>query len=121
MSLNIIVKSYEHVNRSLPNWDTPKGKVIRSKAHYESELRKHNMVPYEQAREIAKNVQENKRKEYKLSDQAREIIQTAKSSADKDGNVQLSVRTIEAMEKMGMSFKVPREVRNQEKGGMYAS
>lgn len=94
---NIIVKNYEHFNRSLPNWDSTQGKYIKSKAHYEQELKKAGM---KQADSFGKT-SEPSRKEYELSQKAREIIREASYSKDKDGKVRLSGRAIEAMKEIG--------------------
>lgn len=50
---NIIVRNYEHINRSFSKWDTPYGKRIHSKKHYEEECKKEGMIPYERAQEQA--------------------------------------------------------------------
>lgn len=86
----IIVKNYSHINSALPNWDTPRGKLIKSKDHYDRCVKEAGMTSYE-------NIKSPQRKEYQISDKAREIIRTAKNSVDKKGNVRLSDRTIDAM------------------------
>jgi hypothetical protein len=102
--MQIIVKNYEHFNRSFGNWDTPKGKYIKSKAHYLDELAKSGMKQYDEFGQV----EEPKRKEYELSKKGREIIQAAKNSKDKNGKVKLSDKTIDAMKEMGaINKKVP--------------
>ena len=93
----IIVKKYEHFNTALPNWDTPKGKYIKSKNHYDSELKKSGMVRSDRFGQV----HEPARKDYILSKDARKIIEAAKNSKDKNGNVRLSGRAIEAMKAIG--------------------
>ena len=114
---SIIVKSYEHFNKSLPNWDTPKGKYIKNKEHYESELRKSGMVHVDNAGQTSKP----KLKDYKLSDKARSIISSASNSKDKHGNVRLSDRTIDALKEIGaLGKKIPSYMNIPEgKGGFY--
>ena len=92
---NIIVKNYEHFNRSLPNWDTPKGKYIKSKSHYESEMKKAGMVRSDSFGQVS----QPKLKDYNLSDKARAILGSVR--ADKNGKVQLSGRQIQAMKEIG--------------------
>lgn len=100
--MQIIVKNYAHHNRSLPNWDTPKGKWIKSKDHYDYEMKKAGMVSYEKAKEMATG---GKRKEYELSQKAKDIIRSAKNNTDRKGNVRLNQRTIEAMKEIGAIAK----------------
>ena len=115
--MQIIVKKYEHFNRSLPNWDTPKGKYIKSQSHYKEELAKSGM----KQTDTFGQVMEAPRKDYKLSEKAREIINTAKNSKDKRGNVKLSDRTIKAMTEIGaINKKIPDYMGNPHgKGGFY--
>lgn len=101
---HIIVKNYEHFNRSLPNWDTPKGKYIKSKSHYENELAKSGMRLEEKFGQVSKP----KLKDYELSKKARDIIQSAKNSKGRDGKVRLGGRTIDAMKEIGaIAKKIP--------------
>lgn len=92
---NIIVKSYEHINSALPNWDTPKGKYIKNKDHYDREMKKAGMVSYEKANKSSQ------RKEYQVSQTSQEIIREVKATADRRGNVKLSDRQIGALIKSG--------------------
>lgn len=102
--MHIIVKKYEHFNRSFGNWDTPNGKYIKSKAHYEEELKKSGMERCDEFGEIGNP----NRKDYELSKKGREIIESAKSCKDRKGNVKLSDRTIDAMKSMGaIGKKIP--------------
>lgn len=102
--MHIIVKNYEHFNRSMGNWDTPKGKYIKSKSQYENEMAKQGLKPVEQFGQVS----EASRKEYKLSEKARAIIESARSSKDSKGRVKLSDRTIDAMKSIGaLGKKIP--------------
>lgn len=116
--MQVIVKNYEHFNRSLPNWDTPKGVYVRSKAHYERLCQEANMVPASQTKTVT-------RKEYSLSKEAQSIIASAQIRADGKGRVQLSDRTIAAMiKKRAIGKKIPSYMQLPSvytKGGFYAS
>ena len=102
MAVGIIVKKYDHFNTALPNWDTPKGVYVRSKDHYDRLVKQAGMVPCQEG-EVTPN-----RKDYSLSREAKSIIDAAKNSKDKLGNVQLSDRTIDAMKKIGaIGKKIP--------------
>ncbi len=115
---HIIVKNYEHFNRSLPNWDSPKGKYIRSKAQYQNELAKSGMKVVEKFGQTS----EPKRKEYVISQKTREIIKEVRQTKDKKGNVRLSDRQIDAMRQMGaIGKKIPTYMgKPSGKGGFYA-
>lgn len=105
MSLNIIVKNYAHVNRSLSGWDTPQGRIVRSKSHYERLCKEQGMVSYEQAEELAAS---KKCKEYKVSEQSLAIINAAKQTADKKGNIKLGDRAIKALiDRKAIGKKIP--------------
>ena len=92
--MQIIVKSYAHVNKALGNWDTPEGKIVRSKDHYDRLMKEQGMVSYE---EMQQRAQSKKLKDYKVSDDTRAIIQAAKASKDKNGKVHLGDKTIKAL------------------------
>lgn len=118
---NIIIKNYEHYNRSLPNWDTPKGKYIRDEKHYKSELKKHGMVSFENVKTSSPKL-----KDYALSNKAKEIIQQAKNSKDKNGKVRLEGRILDAMKEIGaINKKIPEYMGDphkdlgKSKGGFY--
>ena len=97
--MNIIVKNYEHLNRSLPNWNTPKGVYVKNKDHYDRLMKESGMVSYEKMQDQAS---QKKTKDYSMSKEGLEIIKTVKNSADRRGNVKLSDRTIDAMVKKGI-------------------
>lgn len=94
--MQIIVKNYEHFNRSLPNWDTPKGVYVKSKDHYDRLCKEAGMVSVDKFGQTGSS-----RKEYKLSNKAKEIIAAASQIKDKNGKVKLGDRTIEAMKEIG--------------------
>jgi len=110
----IKVKKYEHYNRAL-------GKYITSKRHYDNEMARQGMIPYEEGKKIAEQVQKDKIKPYTISKKAQEIINTAKNSADRRGKVKLGDRTIDAMKEIGVSFNLDHCPKHyKDKGGFNA-
>lgn len=108
MSFGIVVKNYAHVNRSLPNWDTPQGRIVKSKEHYERLCKENNMVPFEQAEEIAAKARKANIKDYKVSKDSMDLIKSVKFTADKNGNVKLGDRAIDALiAKKAIGKKIP--------------
>lgn len=102
---NIIVKNYEHINRSMPNWNTPKGVYVKNKDHYDQLMKKNNMITHE---EMMRRSENKNIKEYKVSKDTLAIIESAKASKDRRGNVKLSDRAIDAMIKKGaIGKKIP--------------
>ncbi len=102
----IIVKNYEHLNKAFGNWDTPHGKHVKSKDHYDRLMKEGGYTPYDES-----NNQTNKRfegKKYVTSQKAWDIIKSAKASKDSKGRVKLSDRTIDAMREIGaIDKKIP--------------
>ena len=118
----IIVRNYAHVNRSLPNWDTPNGRIVRDKEHYDRLCKENNMVPFERAQEIAEKSRQAKIKPYTITKESEAIIKSAKAGADRKGNVKLGDRAIDALIKKGAigkkipeGFKLPAD---SSKGGL---
>jgi hypothetical protein len=97
MSFNIIVKNYEHYNKAL-------GKYITSKRQYDNEMAKQGMVSFEKGDAIAKKAQTNGHKPYILTDKAKQVINCAKLSADRKGNVKLSDKLVEGMKEVGVNL-----------------
>lgn len=97
--MHIIVKNYAHHNTSFKNWDTPKGVWVKSKDHYDRLMKEQGMVSYEKAQEIADKSRKSKIKDYKVSKETMAIIEHAKNSKDKHGNVKLSDRAIDILVK----------------------
>ena len=108
MSVGIIVKSYEHINRSFSGWDTPNGRHVRSKDHYDRLCKEQGMVSFEKAEELAQRGREAKQKPYTISKDSEEIIREARLKADRKGNVKLSDRQIEVLVKRkAIGKKIP--------------
>lgn len=92
--MQIIVKTYEHFNRSMPGWDTPKGVHVKSKDHYDRLMKENGMITHEEA---ARRLEKDNLKPYKVSNESLEIIKAAKSGMDRKGNVKLSDTAIKAL------------------------
>lgn len=105
--MEIIIKRYEHHNRSFGNWDSPKGKYISSRKHYEQECIKQGMIPFEQARELGKKEKDRieNSKYGGLSKEAMSLIHSV--NPDKRGNIQLSDRQIDKLR--GLGVKIEKE------------
>lgn len=118
MSFNIIVRKYEHHNTAFKKWDTPKGKYIRTGHQYREQMKQEGMIPYEKAAEIARQTEEKRQNpKLKLSKKAQEIINTAKMSADKHGNVRAGDRLIDAMKDVGVGIQHPHAPKQHNQGG----
>ena len=119
----IIIKNYEHFNTALPNWDTPKGKYIRTKDQYDRAVKEAGMVSYE---EMQRKVESNKNRgdTYRPSSKALGIVKHAISKADRDGKVKLDGRAIKELESMkALKPKVPDYMKipaYSNKGGFHA-
>lgn len=75
---------------------------IHDKEHYKREMKARHMLPYEQVEELAEQWdREHPHKEYKLSSKAEDIIRSLKLSSDKNGNIQLGGRALEALRGIG--------------------
>ena len=116
----IIVRNYAHINKAFSGWDTPHGRIVKSKDHYDRLCKEQGMISYEESVEMSKN---NGKKPYVLSEKGKAIIQAAKNSKDSRGNVKLSDRTIDAMKSIGAINKnIPSYMQlptAYSKGGFY--
>lgn len=118
---NIIVPredhQYKHYNRAF-------GCKVEGKAHYEYLMKKHGMVPQEVGDELARKARDrqNTAPKAEFSQEARDIIETARQCADKNGNVKFGDRAIEAMKKLGVAIDHPHmPKRFGHKGEFYTS
>ncbi len=90
--------TFKHYNNSL-------GMMIYSKEHLKAEMRQRRMLPMEVCEGLAEEwdrKNEYKRNEgYKPSDKAMDVIKNIKCLADKDGNLKLGGRAIQALKEIG--------------------
>lgn len=91
----VIVKNYEHYNRSLPNWDTPYGKYIGSKSQYDNECAKAGMISQEKADELADKKAAELKSDYTVSDDTIDLINS--TTKNSDGTVHVSDRAIDRL------------------------
>lgn len=101
MPFGIIVKRYDHYNRAM-------NIHIRSKRHYDYEMKKRGLVSSEEGQRLADK--HNKEKKWKPSGECINIIKAMKDASDKNGNVVLGhhPKIVKAMEKKGMSFDLSK-------------
>lgn len=88
---------FHHYNGSL-------GMMIYSKEHLKHEMKKRNMLPLDLCEELAEEWQrkeDRRRGDYKPSAKAIDIISSLKMTADKNGNLKLGGRAIEALIEIG--------------------
>ena len=105
MAFGIIVKRYEHFNR-------PMGIHIRSKSHYNHEMKSRGYVSLEEGNRLA--AKHNVEKKWKPSADCIGVLQAIKSKADKNGNIVLGKHPaiVDAMKKKGMSFDTKKLPKN---------
>jgi len=100
--MEIIVKNYEHYNRSM-------GKHITNKHQYTEEMKKGGYVTFERGQELSRQACDNKKKDYNyLSDKASEVIKSARNSTDRKGRIKPSDRLIDGMKSVGVNFDARR-------------
>ncbi len=103
--MQIIVKNYNHLNKAFGSWDTPQGKLVKSKDHYDRLMKENNMISYEESIDRSRN---NGKKAYVLSKDAEDIIKAAKMKRGPDGKVKLDGKLGDALVKIGaINKKVP--------------
>ena len=106
MAVAIIVKKWEHYNRSFSNWDTPYGKYIGSKKQYDEEMAKGGFVPY---REVSPKV-----------NKWVPSVDLKKTLGEIQGQKEVGGRLIDKMKSMGISFN-PKFIPKDLKGGIDAT
>ena len=122
MGIGIVVKNWEHFNKSLPNWHSKDGRYIGSRRQYENEVRQAGLIPFEQAEEMRIRNEETAKKNRKYSRDTIEFLGTVSNKADKKGKVNLSDRQVDYMISKGaikdrdvFADKLPKHY--QDKGG----
>ena len=108
MSPNIIVKKYEHFNRTM-------GCYIKSRAHYEKEMQKRGFVDWETGERMVQEAKKNKKDYNGLSDKAMGVIKSAWQQKDKKGNLKASDKLIDGMKECGVSFDACQWVTSYDK------
>jgi hypothetical protein len=82
-------------NRSL-------GCFVEGKAHYKKLMKQKGLVPFEEAERLATEFDRSRdRKPFDLSPKAMDIIRSIKITADKNGNIRLGDRAINALMSIG--------------------
>ena len=111
--MNIIIKKYEHWNTAFGNWDGPKGKYVRSKAHYEQLLREQGLVPVDKL----PNPPEKKPFDKTLSPKVERLIKSVALTADKKGRIKAGDRLINGMRECGVNFDLSHCPKHYREGG----
>lgn len=105
----IIIKNYAHINRSMPGWDTPNGRIVKSKDHYDRLMKENDMVSYEAMQQKADS---KKLKDYKISKESEDLIRYAKQIKGKNGKVNLSEKAVNMLVKKGaIGQKIPAHMK----------
>ena len=87
--------SFRGYNRSL-------GCFVEGKAHYKRLMKAKGLVPFEEAERLANEHDRSKnRQPFDLSPRAMDIIRSVKVTADRQGNIRLGDRAIEALMSIG--------------------
>lgn len=93
---------YSGYNRAL-------GVNIKSKRHYQEEMKRQGMVSYEKGEDIARKARERAHKDYKPTEETKRFLSEV-NNRSKDGKVKLSGRELAYMEKIGVNFKRPKDL-----------
>ena len=119
MSPNIIVKKYEHFNTSFKDWDSPKGKWVRSKEHYEQLMRENGMVSFEEGNRQVEANKNRREREYKkgLTPKAMDLCKEIQGMGKADGTLKAGSNLIDAMKDVGVKFDARLPSCYQDKGG----
>lgn len=109
---NIIVKRYDHFNKSFGNWDSPNGKYISSKKQYQEEMAKGGFEPYDGKKA--------ERKTWQPSTKLQKSLAQLKDRCDSKGKLRVDDGSVRLMKDMGVNFN-PKIMSNDLKGGIDAS
>lgn len=79
------------------------GCFVEGKDHYKILLKRKGLIPFEEAERLCQEFDDahRKPKEYELSAKAIDVINCAKLTMDKNGNIKLGERAINALIEMG--------------------
>lgn len=79
------------------------GCFVESKAHYKRLLKQRGLVPFQEAERLAEEFDHKncRKQELELSPKAQDIIRSLKLTADKNGNIKLGDRAIQALMEIG--------------------
>jgi hypothetical protein len=110
--MEIIVKKYEHYNRTL-------GCYIKSKKHYQDEMKRQGMVDWDTGCRLADEHNAKAAQPYKLSEKAERVIREAVHNS-KDGKVNMGSRLVEGMKDIGVKFDYYNTLpKHYQEGGFY--
>jgi hypothetical protein len=91
---------YNHYNNAL-------GCQIYSKEHYEHEMKRQGMIPYDQAAELAEEYdRKNQPKDFKISEKALDIVRSLKLSSPDNDHIKIEKggKAWRALKDMGVNF-----------------
>lgn len=91
------MNGWEHINTALPDWDTPYGRHIKNKDHYDRIMKENGFISYEEAKDRNKN---GGLKPYVLSEKAQRILYIVKRDK-KNGRIKMSGELIGRMKEIG--------------------
>jgi len=94
----VIVKNYEHYNRSFSKWNDSRGRYIGSRSDYEKALNEEGMVTQEEAEKTGLNTGA-KHADYSISSDTLQLIESVRNTADSNGNIKPSDKAVEALNK----------------------
>lgn len=109
----MLIKSGNKSLRFKPHYNHSLGGFIHTSSDYLSEMKRQGAEPYDPSK-----VKKFKRKEYKPSKWAYDMIKTAKDNTDKDGNVHITGVMKDEFVKKGVG-KAPDRIKNETTGGSY--
>lgn len=102
------MNGYEHINTAFPDWDTPYGRHVKSKDHYDRIMKENGFISYEESKDINKD---GGLKPYILSEKAKKILHIV-SRDKKNGKVRMTTELINRMKEIGAikDTKIPEYI-----------
>ena len=94
----VIVKNYEHFNKAFSKWHDGRGRYIGTRNDYEKALHEEGMITQEDAEKYGLNTGA-KHKDYTISKDTQELIESVRNTADSKGSIRPSDKSIEALNK----------------------